>query len=247
MSDWNNEKGNTTDQRGRPLPAGHFQDGGQIWLGSAFPESWRNQMAERNGRAREESGSNPTDKPAIPDGPAFPEEARGLFTAAEFRILARFFGRCPEYRQLGGDLEQVQDNGACKSLDGAVARIVLERIQHRLPNWMVKDRSGDWVETRSIARSRTERKVLLRPIFVGAREGFGAGPGCSWFCHYHATWVPLFDRFVVTESGHDGEDRAMGHFDAARGFDNEALHEIVDADWISDDEWVQGPLFGLKG
>ena len=86
----------------------------------------------------------------------------------------------------------------------------------------------------------------MRPIYVGAREGWGAGPGMGWFCHYYATWVPLFDEFVVTESGDGGEDRAMGSFDASKGFDNAALNAIVDNEWITDDEWIEGPGFGLK-
>ena len=128
----------------------------------------------------------------------------------------------------------------------AVAKITLQTVQERLPNWMVQNQNGDWVQTRTMRKPPKQKKVLLRPIFVGAREGFGAGPGMGWFCHYYATLIPLFDRFVVTESGDGGEDRVMGSFAASRGFDDEALQRIFDGDWISDDEWTVGPSFRAK-
>lgn len=222
---------------GGPLPKNHPLNGTVIVGG----------IANAFGKPRPRKPVEPRPEPAPrPDGVPFPAEAEGLYTSAEYRVLSHYLDDTPEYRELEDDLEEILDLGQWNTLDQAVVKIALERIEERLPNWMVKNNRGDWVESRPMEKPPKRRKVLLRPVFVGAREGFGAGPGMGWFCHYYATWIPLFNCFVVTESGDGGEDRVVGSFEASRGFDDEALAEIFEGDWISDDEWTRGPRFGLR-
>jgi len=141
-----------------------------------------------------------------------PQQAEDLFTAAEFRILDNYFAGSPGYEGLDTDLAETVDQDTWPSVNTAVARILLERIQDRLPRWMGRNSEAELVVSRAGRKARRDRRILMKPVYAGSREGFGGGPGMSWRIEYHTVWVPLFDRFVVTESSDDGEDFAIGHF-----------------------------------
>jgi hypothetical protein len=73
-----------------------------------------------------------------------------------------------------------------------------------------RNSQGDIVETRKQRAVSKGRKVLLKPVFLDSDEGFGAGLGMCWRAQYFATWVMLFDRYVVTQSDDDGNDELIG-------------------------------------
>lgn len=147
------------------------------------------------------------------------DSPEGLFTPEEFRILEHWFEHgndSDDSGRLRRDIEQL-DLGDISSPSAAVAAIVLRCIQHTLPRWIGRSEDGQIVYGRKFYLPKSQRKLLLKPRWVHGASGFGAGPGMGWKVSYHVVWVPIFDRFVVTESSDDAgcsdsADHAIGHF-----------------------------------
>jgi len=113
----------------------------------------------------------------------------------------------------------------------AVAQILLERVQDRLPQWGVLTDDGVQL-ARPILDRRAERKVELWPRHLLTINWADSGPGFSWPVSYYATYVPGFDLTVVTGSA-DCPD-AFGFCDVAIGsFGPEVsiLARISHTDW----------------
>ncbi|NKI35146.1 hypothetical protein HFP89_08200 [Wenzhouxiangella sp. XN79A] len=158
----------------------------------------------------------------------YPENAEGLFSPAEYRVLAHYLDGSPRYVGLAEDLAEILPDARYRSVESAVALVALERIQQRLPRWLVRNSQGDIVETRKQRPVSKNRKVLLKPVYLGSDEGFGAGPGMSWRVEYFATWIPLFDRFVITQSDDDGNDELIGVLDSLDGSGRQSPHHLLD-------------------
>ncbi|MEK9720978.1 MAG: hypothetical protein VW257_08025, partial [Quisquiliibacterium sp.] len=80
----------------------------------------------------------------------------------------------------------------------AVARICLNSRQRRLPQWALV-RDGEV----TLARSYDARRGVgleLAPQFLFMLNWADSGPGFSWPESYHATFLPGFNRWVVTMS-----------------------------------------------
>lgn len=158
----------------------------------------------------------------------------GLFTPEEFRILDHWFEHGDDINgadSLPRDIERL-DLGGISSAGAAVAAIVLRCIQHTLPRWIGRSADGRIVYGRKYYLPKRERKLLLKPRRVHSASGFGAGPGMSWSIAYHVVWVPIFDRFVVTESSDDAgcsdsADHAVGHFQSDLPHDVEKIDAIL--------------------
>ena len=131
----------------------------------------------------------------------------------------------------------------------AVAKIVLQTVVNRLPNWAAcTGRAGSNRALRGRPRLPQPRKLALLPRFLFSINWASSGPGFSWPMAYYLTWVPGYDRFVVTGSsdspeGNYGEcDLALGYCSAA---DDEAdtltkAAEIISGDWSAQyAEWEQ--------
>jgi len=112
----------------------------------------------------------------------------------------------------------------------------LERIQGILPQWaMVRD------DTVTLARQINER-MANRTIELLPRDLFtinwaDSGPGFSWPIAYFATYVPLYDVYIVTASADSPDafnvcDVALGHFKASEDI-VEASLQIIKKDWSS--------------
>src|SRR5262245_51188908 len=95
----------------------------------------------------------------------------------------------------------------------AVARLLLARVQSRLPQWIA--RKNDEIVLGRRHRKPKTRQVDPLPRFLFAINWADSGPGFSWPEAYHAIYVPGFDRFVVTAS-QDSPD-AYGYADIAVG------------------------------
>ena len=174
-----------------------------------------------------------------------------LFTIDEHAIIADWLGLKPRYEAT--DLPSAMD--ALKKLefegrasgygeeDAAVASIVLERIQHTLPQWAsVKLRENENEESvitlaREIKERHARRTVELVPQYLLTINWADSGPGFSWPVAYHVTWVPIYDEYIVTQSADSPDafgycDFAIGHFPKTNDFVTAAANEIK-GDW----EW----------
>ena len=130
-------------------------------------------------------------------------------------------------------VENVTDDDGL-NLANAVARLGLDKIQHRLPQWYSATK---YTETygRTI-RKRKRRAVELFPVYLFTINWADSGPGFSWPEAYHMIRFPGFNRLVVTAS-QDSPD-AYGVEDMAVGWlpDNllkmEAAEQIIIGYWI---------------
>lgn len=176
-----------------------------------------------------------------------------LFTKDEHAIVASWLRVTPEceaenlptpYDALE-NLGFVERANGYQEEDAAVASIVLERIQGRLPQWAaVRLAEYDDEETtvtvaREIRHSRVDRVVALVPHHLLSINWADTGPGYSWPVVYHATWIPVYDRYVVTLSADCAEafgycDFAIGSFPETKTLAYEASQSIM-AEW----EWLR--------
>jgi hypothetical protein len=125
--------------------------------------------------------------------------------------------------------------------DAAVADMVLERINDTLPQWAsVKIRESEDEEAvitlgREVRTRLARRKIELVPKYLMTINWADSGPGFSWPVAYHATWVPLYDEYIVTQSADCPDaygycDFAVGHFSKTDNFVAAAAKEIK-SDW----------------
>lgn len=163
-----------------------------------------------------------------------------LFTADEDLVLATWFeiDRPFPERRVDDILDQWNipvEIPEYRRIDAAVAQILLERIQDRLPNWTaaVGDR---FVVARPILERRARRKVELWPRHLLTINWADSGPGFSWPVAYKATYVPGFDHTIVTASADCPEafggvcDLAIGAF----GWETSILdgsRRVIMSDW----------------
>ncbi len=124
------------------------------------------------------------------------------------------------------------DYGHEKRLANAVARIALNAIADRLPQWAATSASGDWIYGRE-HQPRRAAAIDPLPRFLLMINWADSGPGYSWPEAYHATFLPGFDCIVVTLSADSPEgngytDLAIGHFPADADFDAEVERILCD-------------------
>jgi hypothetical protein len=170
-----------------------------------------------------------------------------LFTEDEHGVIAAWLSTKPlcelgqdwslddALMRLGFDMEASERSRE----QAAVASIVLEGIQDQLPRWGSYRQTDDG-EThvtlgRDIQERRAPRKVELVPQYLMTINWADSGPGFSWPVAYHVTWLPLYDRFVVTESADSPDmygycDFAIAHFAQTDDHIGEAARQIV-AEW----------------
>lgn len=112
---------------------------------------------------------------------------------------------------LGGSLKYY-------ALESAVARLALNGIEQRLPQWAVFYEDGRAQFGRKHNRRRAGQITLL-PKFLFEINWADSGPGFSWPEQYHATYIPGYHQYVLTASAdcpdvYGYEDIAIGHFAA---------------------------------
>jgi hypothetical protein len=81
------------------------------------------------------------------------------------------------------------------------------------------------------------RRATMLPQYLFTLNWADSGPGCSWPGAYYTTWVPFYERFVVTYSADTPEvfgyaDIAIGQFEAKEGL-KDGSHRIIVEDWRS--------------
>ena len=171
-----------------------------------------------------------------PDAPAV-----DLFTAEEHLILCHWLGADHPHserrvRDILDEWNIPEEIYGYQRASAAVAQILLERFQYRLPQWVGPNGSA-----RLILDRRSHRKVELWPCHLLTINWADSGPGFSWPVAYNATYVPGFDRSVVTASA-DCPEIFGGVCDVAIGsFGREVSiirgsRDIIMSDW----SWQRG-------
>ena len=161
-----------------------------------------------------------------------------LLADDEVRILQAYLRKLKDptfdelYDQIGvppqGELEPTR-------IEVAVAQILLNEIQEDLPNWgYVKD--GVALINRKTHDRLPKPKLFFDPEHVVTINWANSGPGFSWPESYYITYLPTFNKFIVTSS-RDGPD-AFGCSDHAIGFADgdltpiEAAREVITEFWL---------------
>lgn len=116
----------------------------------------------------------------------------------------------------------------------AVAILALSRVQERLPQCGVVNDQGYLTLTRQ-AFPRWRADIVVLPQFLFMINWADSAPGISWPESYFATYLPVFDRFIVTASQDCPDmwgvtDLAIGSFAADRDLTTGA-GEVITAWW----------------
>ena len=179
-------------------------------------------------------------------------DAVDLFTSDEDAVLAQWFAVKPPSKAQNINVDEAiarlgfaEQPGYRTLIDVAVANIVLTSVETRLPQWIAL--RGDELILARKYRDRAKapnRRVLLQPVHLLTINWADSGPGFSWPVAYYVTWLPIYDRFVITASA-DSPD-AFGYCDFALGsFGIETpikkgSSAIIAADWnVQHEGWDQ--------
>jgi len=150
-----------------------------------------------------------------------------IFRPAEHVVLAHWLGQKPadeaKALPLKDALELLSGEAGAAlpeeaPVEAAVAFVLLERVEERLPQWSI-------MRDQEIQFSRAYRNpdlVPVRKVAIVPRRLFkinwaSTGPGFDWPEEYSITWVPYYERWAVTASRDTEElygycDNAIGHF-----------------------------------
>ena len=132
-----------------------------------------------------------------------------------------------------------------ESIKNAVARIALAPIRGNLPVYKT-NQNGELSSTRLKGNSGELplRGFRSEPVLVLSINWSDSGPGYSWPVHYYISWVPYYERYVVTAS-YDSTD-IEGYLDVTIGHLTDGalietdLKEVIKSHWDRDAMYVQG-------
>jgi hypothetical protein len=182
----------------------------------------------------------------------------GLFTHVEQTVLASWFGR-----QLTADAARIKLDDALAQLGfgkdcrpysqtaAAVAHVLLEAIENRLPVWTCW-KGDNLIQSRRYREphQKPRRQAALLPSELFAINWASSGPGFDWPVTYNLVWTPIYDRYVVTASADCQDafgyaDFALGHFGRNDSI-GQSVIEIIKRDWtMQRDECSQPRWEGL--
>ena len=118
----------------------------------------------------------------------------------------------------------------------AVAQIVLQGIQGRLPQWLTTNERGFLIAGRRASLRPIKVEYLdLKPELLFCVNWADSAPGISWPEAYYVTHIPGLDQYIVTASRDSRDifgctDHALG-FSAASEPRLEACRAIVVRYW----------------
>jgi hypothetical protein len=187
--------------------------------------------------------------------PRFYRNTVDLFTADEHAVLANWLGvGLPKVAKVAKGIEPDEAIARMgfetkphhyRLVDAVVASIVLEKVEKRLPTWSALRADGSFVCAR---KYRDDEKVPNRKVLLQSRQLFtinwaDSGPGFSWPVAYYVTWLPHYDRFVVTASADCADgfgycDFAIGAFGSDTPI-KEGARSVVCGDWKDQRAWEQ--------
>jgi hypothetical protein len=128
-------------------------------------------------------------------------------------------------------------DGTERRLGNAAARIALTTIQHKLPQ------CASYLPGKGLTFARTlklfpVRNINSQPLLLFQVQWPDSGPGFSWPESYHVTWIPYYDRFLVTASSDSKdlfgfEDLSLGSFagSSKKGADLAGIRKAVLRFW----------------
>jgi hypothetical protein len=174
-----------------------------------------------------------------------------LFTADEHAVLARWFDQAPpDFAKHIVPQEAARQLGFAKQpdhyrlIDAAAAFVVLERVERFLPQWAVEN-DGKLILGRRYRHDTKfpNRTVLLQPRHLFTINWADSAHGFSWPVAYYVTWIPYYDRFVVTSSADCPDmfgycDFALGAFGIDKPI-KQGAGGIICADWTCHSESEQ--------
>ena len=173
-----------------------------------------------------------------------PRASVDLFTLEEHRILADWLGATPPVEAQPLEIEDAlarlgvisDTHELYQRPQAAVAFIVLEVTAGQLPNCGIFS-GGELTLTRDYRPKELapHRKVALIPQHLFTVNWADCGPGISWPGAYYTTWVPLYERYVVTYSADTPAvfgycDIALGHFGPDEAL-LEGIRRVITEDW----------------
>ena len=110
----------------------------------------------------------------------------------------------------------------------AVAQILNRNIQSRLPNSGIVDEYGSVTLTRNINKKNklSPSKIAFIPRLIFSINWGDAGPGISWPEQYRITYVPDYEKYIITASS-DTQDYYHGiSGDIALGVSGDTIKDM---------------------
>jgi hypothetical protein len=159
----------------------------------------------------------------------------GIFTVDETAALTKFFAHARRSKQgehgVAALPALIKDDA---ELAEKIAAFSLEVVQQRLPQWGPVYKDGELVYAREL-KPVPARRVVVVPRHLFTINWAYSGPGIPWPEAYHATFIPGFDRYIVTASRDSDDmhrccDNAIGWFDTNTDW-TESAKTIVSAWW----------------
>ena len=134
---------------------------------------------------------------------------------------------------VGLRLKDYGDEDEVPAIENAVARLALEHIETRLPQWAAVYADGR-IETARKNRKGDEkpiRTIKLFPQLICEINWASTGPGVSWPEVYYVTFLPGYDVYVVTASQdspdlHGYTDEAIAWFTRDKPFKKSIFRAI---------------------
>ena len=178
-----------------------------------------------------------------------PKKHTSLFLPEEHRIISNWLDvkpkeKIPDGLTLDDALQNLnldpEELSIHSTEEYAVAAIMLERVQGRLPQWgAVKD--GKTILARGYRDKAAERVIEITPRHLLTINWADSAPGYSWPESYYVTFVPLYDVFMVTGSVdctdvYGVTDFALGHFQSDEDV-VEASGNIILSEWSMLTTW----------
>ncbi len=133
----------------------------------------------------------------------------------------------------------------CNAIENAVARIALAPVRENLPTWGGYGEGGVFHTRQSENESvLPERGYRSNPVHVLSINWASSGPGFSWPLKYYISWIPYYERYVVTVSYDTPEvegylDLAIGHLPEGASVEKE-LKSVIVGHWEWDAMYLQG-------
>lgn len=185
-------------------------------------------------------------------------DVRSVFHPVEHYYFQSYFGRKPVI-PMGYSDEELFENyyvnkglasppflllteglwGQPLEIENAVARLVLEGIESRLPNFVVMD-TKTWSRQTSRPtppKQASERSVVSLPTFLFEINWATSGPGFDWRECYYVTFLPEYEVHIVTAS-QDSPD-ALGFCDLSIGYFKKSKDPVGDAVQVVRDWWLE--------
>jgi hypothetical protein len=132
-----------------------------------------------------------------------------------------------------------------RAIDNAVARIALAPVRKNLPTWGGLGKDGAFHSRQSENESiLPERGYRSDPVHVLSINWASSGPGYSWPLRYYISWIPYYERYVVTVSYDSPEvegylDLAIGDLSEGASVEKE-LKSVIVRHWDRDSMYLQG-------